>query len=598
MKNWIVYGLFAIALLAVMCKGNTHGNEKDLESLRTSVLQQNGHFDKQIDQLIASVERKDPSKNLQAQFDNARSIYKSMEWAVAYFMPETARFLNGPNLDEIEIEENAVIDAEGLQTLEEYFYPTYDGSQQQETLRFLKKLKNKSLAIDTYFEVNTLSLSQVVEALRNQLFRITTLGITGFDTPVSGHGLIESIAALNGVGDALLLIKPTVKNGNKIDHILNLIKAANKELIKVKDKDSFDYLVFIDLHLNRLSDALFDFRTVEGILPLDVNHPINPEASNLFSEKAFNPDFFVPSEKHKMNGVKVALGARLFRENMLSGDQSRSCISCHHPEKAFSDGLKVPMALSGMPMDRNTPSISYSNYQHGQFWDMRREDLEGQSVDVITNKDEMHGDMTKIAAHLNKEHSYSSDFKKIYQTDTIEGWQLQNVLASYVRSLSVFSSPFDQYMKGDKQAMTQEQRDGFNLFIGKGKCATCHFIPLFNGTVPPEYSKTESEVLGVATDYTNKKLDPDRGRGRYHSTVDQLQYAFKTPTVRNSSKTAPYMHNGGYTTLEQVMDFYNKGGGKQFGFALDNQTLPTDSLELTAQESAKIIAFIKALDDE
>lgn len=598
MKNWIVYGLFAIALLAVMCKGNTHGNEPDLESLRTSVLQQNEHFDRQIDQLIASVERKDPSKNLQIQFDNVRSIYKSMEWAVAYFMPETARFLNGPNLDEIEIEENAVIDAEGLQTLEEYFYPTYDGSQQQETLHFLKKLKNKSLAIDTYFEVNTLSLSQVVEALRNQLFRITTLGITGFDTPVSGHGLKESIAALNGVGDALVLIKPTVKNGDKIDHILNLIKAANKELAKVKDKDSFDYLVFIDLHLNRLSDALFDFRTVESIVPLDVNHPINPEASNLFSEKAFNPDFFAPSEKHKMNGVKVALGARLFRENMLSGDQSRSCISCHHPEKAFSDGLKVPMALSGMAMDRNTPSISYSNYQHGQFWDMRREDLEGQSVDVITNKDEMHGDMTKIAARLNNEHTYSIDFKKIYQTDTIEGWQLQNVLASYVRSLSVFNSPFDQYMKGDKQAMTQEQRDGFNLFIGKGKCATCHFIPLFNGTVPPEYSKTESEVLGVATDYTNKKLDPDRGRGRYHSTVDQLQYAFKTPTVRNSSKTAPYMHNGGYTTLEQVMDFYNKGGGKQFGFALDNQTLPTDSLQLTAQESAKIIAFIKALDDE
>jgi cytochrome c peroxidase len=598
MKNWIVYGLFAIALLAVMCKGNTRGNEKDLESLRTSILQQNVHFDKQIDQLIASVERKDPSKNLQSQFDNVRSIYKSMEWAVAYFMPETARFLNGPNLDEIEIEENAVIEAEGLQTLEEYFYPTYDGSQQQETLRFLKKLKNKSLAIDTYFEVNTLSLPQVMEALRNQLFRITTLGITGFDTPVSGHGLTESIAALNGVGDALVLIKPIVKNEDKIDHILNLIKAANKELGKVKDKDSFDYLVFIDLHLNRLSDALFDFRTIEGIVPLNVNHPINPEASNLFSGKAFNPDFFAPSEKHKMSGVKVALGAKLFRENMLSGDQSRSCISCHHPEKAFSDGLKVPMALSGMAMVRNTPSISYSNYQHGQFWDMRREDLEGQSVDVITNKDEMHGDMTKIAAHLNNEHSYSSDFKKIYQTDTIEGWQLQNVLASYVRSLSVFSSPFDQYMKGDKQAMTQKQRDGFNLFIGKGKCATCHFIPLFNGTVPPEYSKTESEVLGVAIDHTNKILDPDRGRGRYHSTVDQLQHAFKTPTVRNSSKTAPYMHNGGYTTLEQVMDFYNKGGGKQFGFALENQTLPTDSLELTAQESAKIIAFIKALDDE
>lgn len=598
MKYWIVYGLFAIALLAVMCKGNNHTNDKDFESLRTSVLQKNKNFDKEIDRLIVRVEQRDSGVHLQAQFDTVRSIYKSMEWAVAYFMPETARFLNGPNLDEIEIEENVVIEAEGLQTLEEYFYPAYVGSQQQETLRFLKKLKNKSLAIDTYFEVNTLSVSQVLEALRNQLFRITTLGITGFDTPVSGHGLTESIAALNGVGDALVLIKPTVENGEKIDHILTLIAAANKELRKEEDKDKFDYLSFIDLHLNRLSDALFEFRTLEGIASLDVNHPINPDASNLFNDKAFNPDFFVPSEKHKMSGVKVALGARLFRENMLSGDQNRSCISCHHPEKAFSDGLKVPMTLSGAAMGRNTPSISYSNYQHGQFWDMRREDLEGQSVDVITNKDEMHGDMKKIAERLNNDEIYRQDFKKIYQTNMIESWQLQNVLASYVRSLAVFSSPFDQYMKGDKQALTQEQQDGFNLFIGKGKCATCHFIPLFNGTVPPEYSKTESEVLGVAKDHTNKKLDVDRGRGRYHSTVAQLQYAFKTPTVRNSSKTAPYMHNGGYSTLEQVMDFYNKGGGQQFGFALDYQTLPTDSLKLTVPETTKIIAFIKALDDE
>ncbi|MGE8244048.1 MAG: cytochrome-c peroxidase, partial [Sphingobacterium sp.] len=147
------------------------------------------------------------------------------------------------------------------------------------------------------------------------------------------------------------------------------------------------------------------------------------------------------------------------------------------------------------------------------------------------------------------------------------------------------------------QLLTADEKAGFNLFVGKAKCATCHFVPLFNGTVPPEYAKTESEVLGVATDYRNKQLDPDRGRGRYHETVAQLQYSFKTPTVRNSSKTAPYMHNGGYVTLEQVMDFYNKGGGQQFGFKLDNQTLPTDTLGLTAKETAKIIAFLKTLDD-
>lgn len=598
MKYWMVYGLFALALLVVMCKGNDQVNDTDLKSVRMAVLQQNKNFETAVDDLIVAVGQHKRGEELQMQFDTLRSIYKSMEWAVAYFMPETARFLNGPNLDEIEMEEHTVLEAEGLQTLEEYFYPEYDSTQQKEILRFLKKLKNKSLAIDTYFEVNTLSLPQTVEALRNQLFRITTLGITGFDTPISGHGLSEAIVALNAVGDVFMLIKPQVEHTEQIDQILTFIDDANRELGKGIDKDHFDYLSFIDGHLNQLSDALFEFRKLEGIAPLDVNYPIHPAASNLFSDKAFNPDFFVASDKHKMSGAKVLLGARLFRDNLLSGDQTRSCISCHHADKAFSDGLKVPLSLSGRPMERNTPSLSYSNYQHGQFWDMRREDLEGQSTDVITNKDEMHGDMIRIAERLNSDRTYRHDFKHIYQTDSIQGWQLQNALASYIRSLAVFRSSFDQYMKGDKQALTQDEKEGFNLFVGKGKCATCHFIPLFNGTVPPEYSKTESEVLGVADDHTNAKMDTDSGRGRYHSTVAQLQHAFKTPTVRNSSKTAPYMHNGGYKTLEQVMDFYNQGGGQQFGFAVENQTLPTDSLHLTAKETAKIIAFIKALEDE
>jgi len=597
MKYWLVSGLIAIVLFAIMCKGNHTTDPQDLPDIRQRVLTINTTFDKQIDQQIANVENNSIDQQLQQGFDQLRSTYKSMEWAVGYFMPETARFLNGPNLDEIELEENAVIEAEGLQTLEEYFYPSYQKEEKQQIIRFLKKLKNKSLAIDTYFEVNTLSLPQLMESLRNQIFRITTLGVTGFDTPISGKGLIESTHALNGVADVLAMIKEQVNHPEEIEKILVLISRTNSILGKSADRNQFDYLSLMDQHLNKISDALHQFRQLENIPSLNVNHPISPEASNLFSKEAFNPDFFVPSERQKMSSEKVVLGAKLFRDNILSGDQSRSCISCHHADKAFADGLKVPTTLSGAKMDRNTPSLSYSNYQHGQFWDMRREDLEGQSVDVITNKDEMHGSMLEIANRLNQHKVYTKEFNKIYKTDTVENWQVQNVLASYVRSLSTFNSRFDRYMRGESQLLTADEKAGFNLFVGKAKCATCHFVPLFNGTVPPEYAKTESEVLGVATDYRNKQLDPDRGRGRYHETVHQLQYSFKTPTIRNISKTAPYMHNGGYVTLEQVMDFYNKGGGQQFGFKLDNQTLPTDTLGLTAKETAKIIAFLKTLDD-
>ncbi|MFU1857538.1 cytochrome C peroxidase [Sphingobacterium sp. CZ-UAM] len=597
MKYWMVVGLLAVVMLAIMCKGNQDSDPQDLKEVRQTVLAINKQFDKRINDQILRVEQDLDEKVLQSGFDSLRSTYKSMEWAVAYFMPTTARFLNGPNLDEIELEENTVIEAEGLQTLEEYFYPNYNSAEKQQTLIFLKKLKSKSLAIDTYFEVNSLSLPQLIEALRNQVFRITTLGITGFDTPVSGRGLVESIDALNGIAAVLDQIQGQVNHPKEIDTVQNLIKIANEKLGEGTPKDQFDYLNFMDQHLNKIADALFKFRKLENIPYLNVSHPISPEASNLFSKNAFNPDFFVPSDRHMMNTGKVTLGAKLFRDNILSGNGSRSCVSCHHPEKAFTDGLKVPTTMSGAKMDRNTPALSYSNYQHGQFWDMRSEDLEGQSMDVITNKDEMHGNMDQIARRLNQHKTYIGEFQKIFKSDTIAVWQLQNVLASYVRSLAKFSSRFDRYMRGESQLLTSQEKEGFNLFVGKAKCATCHFVPLFNGTVPPEYAKTESEVLGIATDYRNHMLDPDRGRGRYHATVSQLQYAFKTPTIRNITKTAPYMHNGGYTTLEQVMDFYNKGGGQQFGFKLDNQTLPTDSLGLTEKETAKIIAFLKALDD-
>ncbi len=593
----MVVSLLAVVMLAIMCKGNQDSNPKDLLKVRQTVLAINKEFDQRINDQISRVEQDLDEKILQSGFDSLRSTYKCMEWAVAYFMPTTARFLNGPNLDEIELEENAVIEAEGLQTLEEYFYPNYDSAEKQQTLIFLKRLKTKSLAIDTYFEVNSLSLPQLIEALRNQVFRITTLGITGFDTPVSGRGLVESIDALNGIAAVLGQIQGQVSHPKEIDNVQNLIKIANEKLGKGTPKDQFDYLNFMDQHLNKIADALFKFRKLEDIPSLNVSHPISPEASNLFSKNAFNPDFFVPSERQMISTGKVTLGAKLFRDNMLSGNGSRSCISCHHPEKAFTDGLKAPTTMSGSKMDRNTPSLSYSNYQHGQFWDMRSEDLEGQSMDVITNKDEMHGNMDQIARRLNQHKTYVGEFQKIFKSDTIAVWQLQNVLASYVRSLAKFDSRFDRYMRGESQLLSPQEKEGFNLFVGKAKCATCHFVPLFNGTVPPEYAKTESEVLGIATDHRNRMLDPDRGRGRYHATVAQLQYAFKTPTIRNITKTAPYMHNGGYTTLEQVMDFYNKGGGQQFGFKLDNQTLPTDSLKLTEKETAKIIAFLKTLDD-
>ena len=172
-----------------------------------------------------------------------------------------------------------------------------------------------------------------------------------------------------------------------------------------------------------------------------------------------------------------------------------------------------------------------------------------------------------------------------------------NAIGSYIRSLVLLNSRFDLYMRGDQTAMRPDEINGFNLFAGKAKCATCHFIPLFNGNFPPNFKKMESEVIAVPGVVNGKEIDPDQGRYTIFK-IASLKNAFKTSTLRNAARTAPYMHNGVFNTLEQVLDFYNRGGGAALAVKPENLTLPFDSLRLSRKEQDDIIAFIKTLDSK
>ncbi|WP_426477727.1 cytochrome-c peroxidase [Chryseobacterium sp. CBSDS_008] len=570
---------------------------EDLGSVKNRIIKNNADFEKQISELKTFVTQNSDEKLLQEKFENIRKTYKKMEWAVEYFLPHSARFINGPALPEIEMDEHTAIEPEGMQVLEEMLYP-YDKGNKEEVIRMLNKLINKSNTIDTNFQVITVSKDQVFDALRQEAFRISSLGISGFDTPVSGTFLQEMPSSLEGIKETLAQISTERSKDKALKNIVAEINSTIEVLKGNTDKNTFDYVNFIPDHLNKITALMLDFKNQENIPDVEVTTALNKNAATFFTKNAFNPDAFAPGKEYAYSEEKAALGHQLFNDKVLSNNNNRSCATCHIPERAFTDGLTKAMSLENSELARNTPSLNYAAYQHGQFWGMRKDDLEGQSSDVISNKEEMHGDLNVILAKINEDKTYQAAFKKIYQSQKTEVWQLQNVLASYIRSLAKFNSGFDEYMRGNKSAMTESQKRGFNLFVGKAQCAICHFIPLFNGTVPPNFRKTEQEVLGTAINAENKTFDPDPGRGKFHATVASLQHSFKTPTLRNIHKTAPYMHNGGYRTLQEVMNFYNKGGGKAFGFKVENQTLSDVPLQLTDKETEDIIEFMKALNDK
>ena len=211
----------------------------------------------------------------------------------------------------------------------------------------------------------------------------------------------------------------------------------------------------------------------------------------------------------------------------------------------------------------------------------------------------MNSSVDEMIRRLNQSEEYQKLFKFSYRgtPDTVINYYgILKAIAEYEKTLISMNSRFDKYIKGDSIQLTSQEVNGYNLFSGKALCGSCHFFPLFNGLVPPIYADTEYEVIGVPENSESKIIDNDEGRVKISKSYIH-QYAFKTPTLRNSNLTAPYMHNGIYKTLDDVIDFYNSGGGQGLGINIAHQTLPFDSLHLSKSEIKDIKLFILSLND-
>lgn len=570
-------------------------NEVSKTTIKQDLLVDLTKLNNEIIQFEKLVNNNSSQKEILEQFKKSRLAYKKVEWAIEYFIPDTARFMNGPALDEMELEENKSFEPHGFQVIEEMIYPEYAIENKKDIIRELHIFQSNIKQVSSTFEVITISDDYVLDAIEQNVFRIITLGITGFDSPILQSSVLEA-------GESLIVIPKFLgeinSKGKSLSEIKKLTEKAQNYCKENNNFNAFNRAIFITEYLNPISKKIKTFQKEENIKNVKKSSPLKPTIETLFDKNAFDVNGFVLSNEYNFTPEKAALGEKLFYDKSLSKNNDRSCATCHHPEKAFTDGLKTNVSLTGSNLTRNTPTLTYASLQNAQFWDMRQIDLEKQSVDVIQNKDEMHGSMENIHAKILLDKDYIKLFKKAYpKTLKAETWQIQNVIASYVRSLNSFDSRFDIYMRGEKDILNNQEIEGMNLFMGKAKCATCHFTPLFNGTVPPSYSKTEHEVIGTPNEASGKKLSPDLGRYLYNK-MPQLIGAFKTPTVRNVAVTAPYMHNGVFKTLEEVVSFYNKGGGKGLGYEVENQTLPFDKLNLTVKEEQALVAFMKTLTDK
>ena len=589
-KNIFLILAFTLAISVVGCK-------KVYQSLtvQQSLLADIEKLEQKINDFQQIAEKEIEQEKLQQAFINARMAYKRMEWAVEYFCPDPARFINGPALDELEVAENKFLPPNGFQVIEEILYPQYDPQNRTDLVREIKMIKANLNQVRQTFTVITISDDYVLDALKMQVNRILALGITGFDSPIALQSIPETETSLIALGS---LINNMDYKDETTKKLVELCNEAAKYCQMNSNFNAFDRIHFIKNFLNPISSNLIAFQQKNKIKNINRNSAVNPNSTTIFEKDAFDVNAFIPSKEYRYTAEKVALGKQLFNDNSFSKEKSRSCASCHIPELAFTDHLKTNTSLKGGNLSRNTPTLTYASLQNAQFWDMRQLDLEKQSSDVIHNKEEMHGDLSTIVQFLSKDKTYSKMFMKAFPNSTkVEEWHVQNALASYVRSLNSFDSKFDKYIRGKSNNFTNEEKLGFNVFSGKGKCATCHFIPLFNGTVPPKFNKTEHEIIGTPEHKNNLKISPDLGRYAEHQ-MPQLKNAFKTPTVRNAAVTAPYMHNGVFSTLEEVIDFYNKGGGIGAGIAVDNQTLPPDELNLSEKEKKALIAFLNTLTDE
>ncbi len=555
----------------------------------------------------SNVFTKDQLKGIKSRYLSLRKAFKKWEYLGEYTDPVFVKeYVNGAPLPQMEKNSFGpnVIQPKGLQAIDELLYSKDAKNSKKE----LSQLVNALYDEISKHNLRTIYDRDVFVASRQALVRVYTLGLTGFDTPGSLNGIDDAKVLLTAMRGDILHYKEYVAVKSLVQEI-DLLMAGFTEFLRVNNNfNTLDRLKLLIDFVNPLYTKLFELHSTLGYeFPeeyVTAPQPLNYKSKGLFESDFLKAEYYNRVPKIYNTTASVALGKTLFFDPILSENNERACASCHAPEKGFTDQLQKSVAFGKEGyLKRNSPTLLNAIYSEKYFHDLRARSFEDQTEHVITNPQEFNTTLLQLVQKLNKSEEYKMQFKKTYgyPEEEISLKYIQFSISAYLTTLVSHNSLFDKYVRGEVKTLHPEIKEGYNLFMGKAACGTCHYAPLFNGTVPPYFKESESEVLGLPQDPYAKKLqlDPDEGRGNslLKDRVEFYLYSFKTPTVRNVELTAPYMHNGAYKTLEDVMDFYNKGGGLGLKIDVPGQTLSGDELKLNKKEIKSIIAFMKALTD-
>ncbi|MDA0204231.1 MAG: c-type cytochrome [Acidobacteria bacterium] len=292
-------------------------------------------------------------------------------------------------------------------------------------------------------------------------------------------------------------------------------------------------------------------------------------------------DLYRPSPRdNPVTLEKVKLGRLLFRDRLLSRDGSLSCSDCHRRKQAFTDGRAKAVGVYGREGPRSVPTLVNRAWGQSFFWDGRIRTLEEQVVQPILAKLEMDLTLEEAVERLRGKHRYRKDFQSVFDR-AVNAEDLAKALATYVRTIQSGDSPYDRYVLGENDALSESALEGLKLFRGKANCTVCH--------AGPTLSDEEFHNTGVA--WRDGKFLDD---GRYAVTKDERDRGkFKTPTLREIARTGPYMHDGSISTLKEVIDFYSDGGREN-----PNRDPEVRLLKLNGDEKAALSAFLRSLSGE